>query len=101
MTIARAEPRCPSRSRRTRFTLLTVNAPTVINAPTASQPRTGPTATAAVLDRSDEATIKCISQIHPMEALAHRLDPADVVSFLAGPAGVVNGQSIYVDDGAI
>jgi 3-oxoacyl-[acyl-carrier protein] reductase len=61
----------------------------------------GPTATALFLDGKDEATIKNLAKLPPLERLGMPDDIAGVVSFLAGPARWVNGQIIYVNGGVI
>lgn len=61
----------------------------------------GPTATPLFLDGKDEQTIDRMAQMNPMERLGTPADIAEVVSFLAGPGRWVNGQTIYVNGGAI
>jgi 3-oxoacyl-[acyl-carrier protein] reductase len=59
----------------------------------------GPTATALFLDGKDEATIDRMAKMNPMERLGTPEDIAEVVSFLAGPARWINGQTVYVNGG--
>ncbi|NSL43417.1 SDR family oxidoreductase [Streptomyces sp. 8P21H-1] len=60
----------------------------------------GPTATALFLDGKDEETIARMAAQPPLERLGEPRDIAEVVSFLAGPAGRwVNGQVIRANGG--
>lgn len=60
----------------------------------------GPTATALFLDGKDAATVDRMSKMNPMERLGTPDDIAEVVSFLAGPARWINGQTLYANGGA-
>ncbi|WP_413758507.1 SDR family oxidoreductase [Streptomyces sp. MMBL 11-3] len=60
----------------------------------------GPTATALFLDGKDEETIARMAAQPPLERLGEPRDIAEVVSFLAGPAGRwINGQVIRANGG--
>ncbi|MEN1886159.1 SDR family oxidoreductase [Streptomyces mirabilis] len=60
----------------------------------------GPTATALFLDGKDEETIARTAAQPPLERLGTPRDIAEVVSFLAGPAGRwVNGQVLRANGG--
>ncbi|MET7777403.1 SDR family oxidoreductase [Streptomyces mirabilis] len=60
----------------------------------------GPTATALFLDGKDEETIARMAAQPPLERLGTPRDIAEVVSFLAGPAGRwVNGQVLRANGG--
>ncbi len=60
----------------------------------------GPTATALFLDGKDEETVKRMAAQPPLERLGTPADIAEVVAFLAGPAGHwVNGQVVYANGG--
>lgn len=62
----------------------------------------GPTATALFLDGKDEATISAMAAQPPLQRLATPADIAEVVAFLAGPAGHwVNGQVLRANGGII
>ncbi len=61
----------------------------------------GPTATPLFLDGKDEATIGNMAKMNPIERLGTPDDIAEVVSFLAGPARWVNGQTLYVNGGMV
>lgn len=61
----------------------------------------GPTATPLFLDGKDDETIGRLAQMNPMGRLGEPSDIAEVVSFLAGPGRWVNGQTLYVNGGAI
>jgi 3-oxoacyl-[acyl-carrier protein] reductase len=61
----------------------------------------GPTATALFLDGKDAATIEYMSEAAPLERLGQPADIAEVVSFLAGPARWVNGQTLYANGGLV
>ncbi|MEJ2853068.1 MULTISPECIES: SDR family oxidoreductase [unclassified Saccharothrix] len=60
----------------------------------------GPTATALFLDGKDAQTIDRMARANPLERLGTPDDIAEVVSFLAGPARWVNGQTLYANGGA-
>ncbi|GAA2393721.1 SDR family oxidoreductase [Nonomuraea africana] len=60
----------------------------------------GPTATDLFLDGKDEATIERMAKMNPLERLGTPTDIAEVVSFLAGPARWINGQTLYANGGA-
>lgn len=60
----------------------------------------GPTATALFLDGKDEATVDRMAKANPLERLGTPDDIAEVVSFLAGPARWINGQTLYANGGA-
>jgi 3-oxoacyl-[acyl-carrier protein] reductase len=60
----------------------------------------GPTATALFLDGKNEATIETLAKQPPLERLGQPEDIANVVAFLASPAGRwVNGQDLRVNGG--
>ncbi|MDO8210255.1 SDR family oxidoreductase [Conexibacter sp. CPCC 206217] len=60
----------------------------------------GPTATALFLDGKDEATIDRLAKQPPLERLGTPADIAEVVAFLASPAGHwVNGQVLRANGG--
>jgi 3-oxoacyl-[acyl-carrier protein] reductase len=62
----------------------------------------GPTATELFLEGKDEATLAQLAAQAPLERLGTPADIAEVVAFLAGPAGHwVNGQVIQVNGGII
>ncbi len=61
----------------------------------------GPTATALFLEGKDEATIDNLAQQAPLERIGEPGDIAEVVSFLAGPARWINGQTIRANGGII
>lgn len=62
----------------------------------------GPTATELFLEGKDEETLARLAAQSPMERLGTTADIAEVVAFLAGPAGHwVNGQVIRVNGGVI
>ncbi|SDF78522.1 3-oxoacyl-[acyl-carrier protein] reductase [Lentzea fradiae] len=61
----------------------------------------GPTATALFLDGKDQDTIDTLAKQPPLERLGEPSDVAEVVSFLAGPARWVNGQTIRANGGII
>ena len=61
----------------------------------------GPTATELFLDGKDQATIDNLAKQPPLERLGSTDDIAEVVSFLAGPARWVNGQTIRANGGII
>ncbi len=59
----------------------------------------GPTATDMFLQGKDEALVKHIANLNPFQRLGRPDEIAEVVSFLAGPARWINGQTIYVNGG--
>ncbi|GAT69481.1 3-ketoacyl-ACP reductase [Planomonospora sphaerica] len=62
----------------------------------------GPTATDLFLDGKDEATIQRLAAQPPLERLGTPQDIAEVVSFLASPAGHwINGQVVRANGGII
>jgi 3-oxoacyl-[acyl-carrier protein] reductase len=62
----------------------------------------GPTATALFLDGKDEATIARLAGAPPLQRLGTPADIAEVVAFLAGPAGHwVNGQVVRANGGIV
>jgi len=62
----------------------------------------GPTATDLFLDGKDEATIERLAQQPPLERLGTPADIAQVIAFLAGPAGHwVNGQVVRANGGIV
>jgi 3-oxoacyl-[acyl-carrier protein] reductase len=61
----------------------------------------GPTATALFLDGKDQETIDRMARMNPLERLGTPTDIAEVVSFLAGPARWINGQTIYANGGMV
>jgi 3-oxoacyl-[acyl-carrier protein] reductase len=62
----------------------------------------GPTATELFLDGKDEATIEHLAKQPPLERLGTPEDIAEVVSFLASPAGHwINGQVVRANGGII
>lgn len=61
----------------------------------------GPTATDLFLDGKDQATIDTLAKQPPLERLGSTGDIAEVISFLAGPARWVNGQTIRANGGII
>ncbi|MEV6029977.1 SDR family oxidoreductase [Nonomuraea sp. NPDC052116] len=62
----------------------------------------GPTATELFLDGKDEATIERLAKQPPLERLGTPEDIAEVVAFLASPAGHwVNGQVVRANGGII
>jgi 3-oxoacyl-[acyl-carrier protein] reductase len=61
----------------------------------------GPTATDLFLDGKDEATVRRMAAQNPMDRLGTPGDIAEVVSFLAGPARWINGQTVYVNGGVV
>ncbi|WP_433153360.1 SDR family oxidoreductase [Actinomadura nitritigenes] len=62
----------------------------------------GPTATELFLEGKDEATIEHLAKQPPLERLGTPKDIAEVVSFLAGPAGHwINGQVVRANGGII
>ncbi|MFJ5985565.1 SDR family oxidoreductase [Lentzea sp. NPDC092896] len=61
----------------------------------------GPTATDLFLDGKDQATIDTLAKQPPLERLGSTADIAEVISFLAGPARWINGQTIRANGGII
>jgi 3-oxoacyl-[acyl-carrier protein] reductase len=61
----------------------------------------GPTATPLFLDGKSQEEIDNLASAPPLERLATPGDIAEVVSFLAGPARWVNGQTVYANGGII
>jgi 3-oxoacyl-[acyl-carrier protein] reductase len=62
----------------------------------------GPTATDLFLRGKDQETIDQLAKLPPLERLAEAGDIADVIAFLAGPAGHwVNGQVVRANGGII
>jgi 3-oxoacyl-[acyl-carrier protein] reductase len=62
----------------------------------------GPTATDLFLDGKDQDTIDRLARAVPLERLGTPADIAEVVAFLASPAGHwVNGQNIRVNGGLV
>ncbi|GAB2495792.1 SDR family oxidoreductase [Streptosporangium sandarakinum] len=62
----------------------------------------GPTATELFLDGKDEATIQQLATQPPLERLGTPEDIAEVVSFLASPAGHwINGQVVRANGGIV
>jgi 3-oxoacyl-[acyl-carrier protein] reductase len=61
----------------------------------------GPTATALFLKGKDEATIDTLAKQAPLERIGSPGDIAEVISFLAGPARWINGQTIRANGGII
>lgn len=59
----------------------------------------GPTATALFLDGKDAETIDRMAKMNPLERLGTPGDISEVVSFLAGPARWINGQTIFANGG--
>ncbi|SMC58230.1 SDR family oxidoreductase [Lentzea albidocapillata] len=61
----------------------------------------GPTATELFLDGKDQAAIDTLAKQPPLERLGSTGDIAEVISFLAGPARWINGQTIRANGGII
>ncbi|WP_439659228.1 SDR family oxidoreductase [Lentzea sp. HUAS TT2] len=61
----------------------------------------GPTATELFLNGKDQATIDTLAKQPPLERLGAADDIAEVISFLAGPARWINGQTIRANGGII
>jgi 3-oxoacyl-[acyl-carrier protein] reductase len=62
----------------------------------------GPTATDLFLEGKDEATIERLAKQPPLERLGTPEDIAEVVAFLAGPAGHwINGQVVRANGGIV
>jgi 3-oxoacyl-[acyl-carrier protein] reductase len=60
----------------------------------------GPTATPLFFDGKNQQQIDNIAAMNPMGRLGAPEDIAELVSFLAGPARWINGQTLYVNGGA-
>ncbi|MFD2840686.1 SDR family oxidoreductase [Populibacterium corticicola] len=60
----------------------------------------GPTATPLFFDGKNQQQIDTIAAMNPMGRLGAPEDIAELVSFLAGPARWINGQTLYVNGGA-
>jgi 3-oxoacyl-[acyl-carrier protein] reductase len=60
----------------------------------------GPTATPLFFEGKSQEQIDGIAGMNPMGRLGTPADMAEVVSFLAGPARWVNGQTLYINGGA-
>jgi 3-oxoacyl-[acyl-carrier protein] reductase len=61
----------------------------------------GPTATPLFLDGKSQEEIDNLASAPPLERLGTPDDIAEVVSFLAGPARWVNGQTVFANGGII
>jgi 3-oxoacyl-[acyl-carrier protein] reductase len=61
----------------------------------------GPTATELFFEGKDAETIGHMAKMNPIERLGRPEDIAEVVSFLAGPARWINGQTIYTNGGMV
>jgi 3-oxoacyl-[acyl-carrier protein] reductase len=61
----------------------------------------GPTATGLFLDGKEQEEIDNLAKAPPLERLGSPDDIAEVVSFLAGPARWVNGQTLFANGGVI
>ncbi|NKE60019.1 SDR family oxidoreductase [Lentzea sp. PSKA42] len=61
----------------------------------------GPTATALFLEGKDQATIDTLAKQAPLERIGSPDDISEVISFLAGPARWINGQTIRANGGII
>lgn len=61
----------------------------------------GPTATELFFEGKDDETIDRMAKMNPIERLGKPDDIAEVISFLAGPARWINGQTIYVNGGMV
>ncbi|MET9241958.1 SDR family oxidoreductase [Nonomuraea sp. NPDC003709] len=62
----------------------------------------GPTATELFLDGKDEATVERLAKQPPLERLGTPEDIAEVVAFLASPAGHwINGQVVRANGGIV
>jgi 3-oxoacyl-[acyl-carrier protein] reductase len=61
----------------------------------------GPTATPLFLDGKTQQEIDNLASAAPLERLGTPHDIAEVVSFLAGPARWMNGQTVYANGGII
>jgi 3-oxoacyl-[acyl-carrier protein] reductase len=61
----------------------------------------GPTATPLFFEGKSQQEIDNLASAAPLERLGTPADIAEVVSFLAGPARWVNGQTVYANGGMI
>jgi 3-oxoacyl-[acyl-carrier protein] reductase len=61
----------------------------------------GPTATEMFMEGKDQATIDEFAKGPPLERLGTPGDMAEVVSFLAGPARWINGQTLRANGGIV
>jgi 3-oxoacyl-[acyl-carrier protein] reductase len=61
----------------------------------------GPTATPLFLDGKSQQEIDNLAAAPPLERLGSPDDIAEVVSFLAGPARWMNGQTVYANGGIV
>ncbi|WP_027350834.1 SDR family oxidoreductase [Halotalea alkalilenta] len=59
----------------------------------------GPVATELFLTGKDEALIERIASLNPFDRIGQPPEIAEVISFLAGPARWINGQTIFVNGG--
>ncbi|WP_420963116.1 SDR family oxidoreductase [Brucella sp. IR073] len=59
----------------------------------------GPVATELFFQGKDEATIERIASFNPFNRIGQPSEIAEVISFLAGPARWINGQTIFVNGG--
>jgi 3-oxoacyl-[acyl-carrier protein] reductase len=59
----------------------------------------GPVATELFFNGKDEATIERIASFNPFNRIGQPREIAEVISFLAGPARWINGQTIFVNGG--
>lgn len=59
----------------------------------------GPVATELFLTGKDEALIERIASLNPFNRIGQPPEIAEVISFLAGPARWINGQTIFVNGG--
>ncbi|QTF10590.1 SDR family oxidoreductase [Brenneria izadpanahii] len=59
----------------------------------------GPVATELFLNGKDEALVERIASFNPFNRIGQPPEIAEVISFLAGPARWINGQTIYVNGG--
>jgi 3-oxoacyl-[acyl-carrier protein] reductase len=61
----------------------------------------GPTGTALFLEGKSAELIEQIAGQNPMGRIGTPGDVAEVISALAGPARWINGQTIFVNGGAV
>ncbi|PWC14051.1 SDR family oxidoreductase [Brenneria corticis] len=59
----------------------------------------GPVATDLFLNGKDEALVERIASFNPFNRIGQPPEIAEVISFLAGPARWINGQTIFVNGG--
>jgi 3-oxoacyl-[acyl-carrier protein] reductase len=59
----------------------------------------GPVATELFLNGKDDALVERIASFNPFNRIGQPPEIAEVISFLAGPARWINGQTIYVNGG--